>query len=210
MGKITKIGFSAFLSELAMSSMFLVGNNVFVRALGDDGVAAFSVVCYLFPLVFMITTAIVQSAQPIISFSHGNGEYRRKIKALYLSLFVAILFSGFISVFFIFFCQQIVSLFLVRSTNAYEIAVYGVPFFATGFIFFALNMVFIGYYQSIESAGPATFFTVLRGFVLMIACFIVLPILFEIKGIWLSVPLSELLIFLAILLFYNGTRKKTI
>ncbi len=49
------IGFSALLSELAVSSMFLIGNNIFIRTLGEDGVAAFSVVCYLFPLVYMGT-----------------------------------------------------------------------------------------------------------------------------------------------------------
>jgi Na+-driven multidrug efflux pump len=105
------------------------------------------------------------------------------------------------------FSSQVVSLFLVETTKAHEIAVYGMPYFAAGFNFFALNMVLIGYYQSIENSGSATFFTVLRGFVLMIACFIVLPILLGTKGIWTAVPLAELLAFLAILLFYVGTRK---
>lgn len=202
-----KIGFSALLSDLAMSSMFLTGNNVFIRTLGEDGVAAFSVVCYLFPLVFMVVSAIVQSAQPIISFNYGNGEYGRIFNTLHLSLVVACIFSVGVSISFMFFSPQIVSLFLVKTSKAHEIAVYGMPYFAAGFIFFALNMVLIGYYQSIKYPGTATVFTILRGFLLMVTCFLLLPILFGAKGIWTAVPLSELITFLAILLFYIGTRE---
>lgn len=204
------IGFSALLSELAMSTMFLMGNHIFIRRLGEDGVAAFSVVCYLFPLIYMAVTAITQSSQPIISFNLGNTDWMRISKTLRLSLLVAASISIFLGFSFMFFGSQVVSLFLKETTKAHEIAVYGMPYFAAGFIFFALNMVLIGYYQSIKRAKSATFFTILRGFVLMIACFLVLPILFEIKGIWIAVPSAELLAFLAILLFHIGTRKNYI
>ncbi len=204
------IGFSALLSELAMSTMFLMGNNIFIRALGEDGVAAFSVVCYLFPLIYMTVTAITQSAQPIISFNFGKKDRERICATLRLSLLVAACISIFLGISFLFFSAQIVSFFLAEATNAYQIAVYGMPYFAAGFVFFALNMVLIGYYQSIEYAKPATFFTILRGFVFMIACFMVLPILLNTKGIWIAVPSAELLAFFIILLFHIGTRENHI
>lgn len=200
----SKIGFSGLLSELAMASMFLMGNNVFIRTLGEDGVAAFSVICYLFPVIFMVASAIVQSAQPIISFNFGNREYKRISKVLCLSLLVSSVFSICASFFIIIFGRHVVSLFLPEIAKAHEIAVYGIHYFAAGFIFFALNMVLIGYSQSIDHASPATVFTVLRG-VFMAACFIVLPILFGVKGVWMAMPIAELLTFLMISLYmYHG------
>ena len=104
--------------------------------------------------------------------------------------------------FFIFtalFSRQIVALFIDESYAAYHIAVKGLPYFAFGFIFFALNMVGIGYYQSIERGRLATGLTVLRGIVLMAFCFLVLPRLAGVAGIWLAVPAAELAVTLLLL-----------
>lgn len=46
-------------------------------------------------------------------------------------------------------------MFIDRSYPAYDIAVAGLPLFASGFIFFAVNIVSIGYFQSVERARPA-------------------------------------------------------
>ncbi|MCC8143572.1 MAG: hypothetical protein LIO97_06540 [Tannerellaceae bacterium] len=39
--------------------------------LGEDAVAAFSVACYCFSIVFMINNAIAQLVRPIISYNYG-------------------------------------------------------------------------------------------------------------------------------------------
>ena len=62
--------------------MMLVGNYIFMRYLGEDGVAAYSVACYCFPIVFMVNNAIAQSTQPIISYNYGiqhGKEYGRRL-----------------------------------------------------------------------------------------------------------------------------------
>lgn len=62
-------------------------------------------------------------------------------------------------------------MFIDRSYPAYDIAVKGLPLYATGFVFFAVNIVSIGYFQSVERAKYATVITLLRGFILLTACF---------------------------------------
>ncbi len=66
-GYMVKLGFSVFISEITLLVMIIAGNYVFMDYLGADGVAAYSVICYLFPIIFMVFNATVQSAQPIIS-----------------------------------------------------------------------------------------------------------------------------------------------
>ena len=102
--------------------------------------------------------------------------------------------------------RNIVSLFIDRSFGAYDIAVAGLPYFAIGYVFFALNIVGIGYYQSIERAHRATIITLLRGIVFMLAGFILLPRLLGVPGIWLAVPLAELLTLLYIIGIYLKDR----
>ena len=68
--------------------------------------------------------------------------------------------------------------------------------------FFAVNIVSIGYFQSVERARPAMIVTVLRGFVFMVLCLLGLPLLLKVPGIWLAVPLAEILTFLVIMVIY--------
>ena len=84
--RICTLGFPSFLGELALSFMMLVGNIVFINYLGEDGVAAFSMACYFFPILFMIDSAIAQSAQPIISFNYGINNYKRIFSATRIAI----------------------------------------------------------------------------------------------------------------------------
>ncbi len=205
-GYMIKLGTSAFISEASIACMMFLGNYVFIHHLGEDGVAAFSIACYFFPIIFMVYNAIAQSAQPIISYNFGAGQPDRVRKALHLAIRTALICG--ISFFIItFLCRQnIVSLFIDRSCPAFDIAVNGIPYFGVGFIFFAANMIGIGYYQSIRRGQRATIITLLRGVVFMLIGFFVLPLVLGVPGIWLAVSLAELLTTLYIIGIYFKDR----
>lgn len=207
-GYMVKLGSSAFLTEAAIACMMLVGNYIFMRYLGEDGVAAYSVACYCFPIVFMVNNAIAQSIQPIISYNYGIQQWKRVRQAFKLALLCAVVCGGLACVGTILFCPKVSSLFLGNHGNAYEIAVSGIPYFSLGYVFFALNIVCIGYYQSIERFKPATLFTILRGIVIITLSFMYLPVVCGIKGIWLAVPLSELITFVIIVVYYLLKRRR--
>lgn len=200
-GYMVKLGSSAFISEASIACMMFLGNYVFIRYLGEDGVAAFSIACYFFPIIFMVYNAIAQSGQPILSYNFGIGNKKRIRQTLRLMSKTALACGVCFFVVTILFINPIVSLFIGPGNGAYQIAARGIPYFAVGFIFFAANMVGIGYYQSVERAYRATVITLLRGVVFMLIGFLLLPLLLGIKGIWLAVPLAELLTLLSILAF---------
>lgn len=194
------IGSSAFITEIAMSVMMLTGNYVFMTYYGDNGVAAFSIACYLFPLMFMMSNAVAQSAQPIISYNYGAGAPHRVRRAFRLSVKVATLCGAIATLSLMFGAHSIVSLFIDPACVAGRLAVAGLPIYALCAIFFAINIAFIGYYQSIESAGRATLFTLMRGIVVLVPMFLLLPAINPSWGVWAAIPASEALTLLAILL----------
>lgn len=205
-GYMMKIGFATFLTELAMSIMMLTGNYMFITMLGEEGVAAFAVACYLFPIVFSISNAVAQSAQPIISFNHGAQHPERVSRALRISLLTAVICGMSVSTYLWFGSRGIVRLFLTPRENAYALAVEGLPLFALCAIFFSVNIAFIGYYQSIEKAVASTAYTSLRGVLLLVPCFILLPRLIGVPGLWLAIPLAELLTCVVIICRYLRQR----
>lgn len=206
-GYMCKLGFSSFLCELAIASMMVCGNYVFMRQLGEDGVAAFSIACYFFPIIFMLYNSIAQSAQPIISYNYGANNMDRVRQALVVALKTVLICGTFLVAMTSLLSSQIVSMFIDSSAPAHAIASKGLPLFALGFIPFAVNMVSIGYFQSVERVKSATTVTILRGFIFMILSFAVLPVIFGNSGMWLAVPASELLTLLVVVTIYLKGRR---
>ena len=192
-GYIVRIGFATFLTELAMSVMMLTGNYMFISLLGEEGVAAFAIACYLFPIVFSISNAVAQSAQPIISFNYGAHRPDRVGRTLRVSLLTAVLCGISVTVCLWAGAPAIVRLFLSPQESACGLAVEGLPLFALCAVFFAVNIAFIGYYQSIEKAMVSSAYTLLRGIVFLVPCFILLPRAIGVAGLWLAIPAAELL-----------------
>jgi len=203
-----KIGSSALLTEGTLAMLMLVGNWVFMLHLGDDGVGAFGIACYYIPFVFMVGNAIAQSAQPIISYNFGMGEKRRVLATERTALVTSVVCGGVTTTLFSLCPHFMVSLFLDASTPAARLAISGFPWFSAGFVFFIINLCAIGYFQSVERLRPAVVFALLRGFVLLVPSFLLLPHVLGTPGIWLALSFSELATSLVLLLFFLWTRKR--
>lgn len=201
-----RIGFATFLTEIAMSVMMITGNYMFMARLGEQGVAAYSIACYLFPVVFSIANAVAQSAQPIISYNYGAGQDRRVSQALKVALLTALICGLVVTLGLGLGARYIVEAFLSPGERAFSLAVDGLPLFAVCSLFFAVNITFIGYYQSLEMAVRSTIYTLLRGIVFLIPAFILLPDLIGNTGLWMAIPVAEIMTTVIILIVHFAYR----
>lgn len=192
-GYMMRIGFATFIAELAIGVMMVTGNYVFLEHLGEAGVAAFSVGCYLFPLIFSISNSVAQSAQPIISYNYGLKAGRRVRQTLNIALAAACICGLLISAGMRFGAEPLAMIFLDSEEIAFGLAVKGLPLLGICALFFAINITFIGYYQSIEKAGRSIVFMLLRGIIFVVPLFIIMPRMIGEDGLWLAIPVSEIL-----------------
>lgn len=189
--RVMQLGVSAFLSEVTIALMLLTGNYVFKNHLGTNGVAAFSIIGYLFPIIFMVFNATIQSAQPIISYNYGLKSKKRVTDTFKLALGTALGFGLLFVLVTFLFGDQIVTLFIANTaSDAWVYASEGLPLFSVDYLFFAVNIAVIGFYMSIGSTKRATLFTILRG-VMPIICFLLLPRWWGVVGIWVAVGVGE-------------------
>ena len=89
-----------------------------------------------------------------------------------------------------------------------QIAVEGFPVYAAAFVAFVLNLTFIGYFQSIERIAPATAFAVLRGFVILVPSFLLLPCVLGIVGVWMALSVSEMLTLAVMAVYYLAVERR--
>lgn len=208
-GAMCRIGMATFIAELAIGIMMVTGNIMFLKWLGESGVAAYSIGCYLFPIMFSISNAVAQSSQPIISFNYGAGQLRRVREALMISIQTGIVCGIIISLVMWFGAPFLASIFLNSGELAYAEAVQGLPLMGICAVFFALNITFIGYYQSCEQATRSIIYMLLRGVVFVVPGFIFLPDLLGVNGLWLAIPVSEFLTLGVITTIYLMRRRHT-
>lgn len=198
-GYMCKLGFSTMFAQLAVALMIIIGNNIFVRLDGDSGVAAFSVVCYLMPIVFMVYDAIAMAAQPVQSFNYGISDFARVRKAFRVALVTGVGYGALVVLLTTVFASSVVYLFIEKSDPAYAMAVDGLRLFSIGFIPMAINIVAMSYFQSVERILPAALISTLRGIVLMATCLLLMSKYWGNEGAWLAIPASETLTLLVTL-----------
>lgn len=201
-----KVGSSTLLGELSLGVFVLVGNLVFMKYLGDAGVGAFGIACYYTPFFFMIGNAIAQSAQPIISYNYGVSRWKEIYETRRLLLGTSLATGIIVASLFLLFPDVLVAFFVDVSSDAGQIAIEGFPNFAAGIVFYILNVAIIGYYQSIERIRLSTLLVFLRGLIFLVPCFLLLPGILGVAGIWLAMPLAEVLATLILLLLLFAAR----
>jgi Na+-driven multidrug efflux pump len=173
--------------------MIIVGNNIFVRLDGDTGVAAFSVVCYLMPIVFMVYDAVAMAAQPVQSYNYGTGDFGRVKKAFRVAIATGVCYAIGVVLLTTIFAPSVVYVFIDPADPANALAVEGLRLFSIGFVPMAVNIVVMSYFQSVERVIPATVISLLRGIVFMLACLLLMSHIWGNEGAWLAIPTSEIL-----------------
>ena len=200
--KLYKPKFSGTALRLTMRNcgyQMKLGNFMFMSRLHEDGVAAFSVACYLFPMIFMFGNSIAQAAMPIISYNYGQDNTERVRQTKSVSVATAMILGNLMTVIGYVGAPDIAALFLEPSTDAFDVCSQGLPLFSLCCLFFTLNIVLIGQEQSLERYSRSTIYMLLRGFLLIVPCFILLPDFIGDAGLWLAVPTSEAITLIIIL-----------
>ncbi|GAA0429055.1 multidrug efflux MATE transporter FepA [Lentibacillus halophilus] len=198
---IGKLGFPNFLAE-AGTGVFVMGYNVALSYYaGTTGLAAFSVINYLHTFMFLAFIGIGTSIQPMISFYFGAKKYGSikhtvtMAEITGLALGVAFLGIGYFG------ADYLVSIFGVETEGVRNLAMKGIKLFFTGYLFMGINFVYMTYYQSIAYIGPSIGITLFRGFILLIAALLIMPVLFGTTGIWLALPVAEGLVAIFLIVF---------
>ncbi|MGL4293844.1 MAG: MATE family efflux transporter [Bacteroidales bacterium] len=195
-------GSSEGLSELAMGISILMFNHVLMRFAGADGVAAFSLIGYIFYMGTTVFLGISDGIVPILSYNYGRENYVRVKRVFRYAAIINLVLGVAIFIFIRFFAKTVVGLFLADNhTPVMDMAVDGAGIYVFAFLFNGFNILVSGYFTALANARFSLIISSLRGLVLIIIGLFFLPSMIGITGIWLTVPLAEIATcFIAILL----------
>ena len=205
-GESLKIGISAFGLSLAPSIVLLFTNLQCLKYGGDAAVACYAVISYIvFPVQSMLM-GIGDGTQPLMSFYSGA----KKMEELrFVKKIASIAVVGMGAVFFV-----IVILVSKYIPDVFGMQMDSQAYFGTGMAVSAVSFLFTGLAKFHISYLNATLqvkkaMQLIYGETIVVAPFLIflLPYVFKINGIWLSLPGTQLIMLLIFNVFFTKTGK---
>lgn len=188
---VITVGFPSFISEVAIALVTFGYNVLFMKAIGELGVASFAIVNYLHAIAALTFIGLGSALQPLVSFYYGAKLYKRMRASLRLAVISALVFGVASFLIGFFFAGPLTVLFNATEVTLYNMTVNGIQLFFINYLFLGINVVYATYYQSIGQVKLALIISVARSIVFVVLFLLVLPLLFGSTGIWLAVPLAE-------------------
>ena len=157
----------------------------------------------------MIVMGINQGMQPIAGYNYGARLYPRVTKVLKVTIFGATIVTttGFLVAMFV--PELAVALF-TSDQELIDLSVKGLRITTIFFPIVGFQMVTSNFFQSIGMASKAIFLSLTRQMLFLLPCLLILPNFWGAWGVWVSMPVSDLVasIVAAVMLFMQFKKFK--
>lgn len=193
--QIMRCGISNFITEFSAGIVILAFNAVILRLAGNTGVAAYGIAANIAIVCTAFFNGIGQGVQPIISTNYGALQMGRVWRAFLLAAACA----GVIGLLFygagMLFPTQIAGLFnQEKSPELTALAVRAFHLFFLAFALMGFNIITITTLSAMAQLKEAFALSILRGVAVILPVLFLLSYFFGLDGVWLTIPVTELLI----------------
>lgn len=188
---IVGIGISPFLMNVCACVVVIFMNNQFVRYGGDWAVGSYGIANAIGTMFLMFIMGLNQGMQPIAGYNYGSQQTDRLQRVLNLALVSAmcIMTVGWLIAMIIpHYCARIFTdneTLVNMSARAIRIDMFFFPF--VGF-----QMVITNFFQCIGKVKISIFLSLSRQLLFLLPLLYVLPMFYDIDGVWYSLPSSDL------------------
>lgn len=200
-------GSSEMVSNLAVAVTTFLFNKLMMRYVGEDGVAALTIVLYaqfLFTAVFLGYTSGIA---PLFSYNYGAQNEKRLKKLFKLSIIFVTICSIGAYAFSLLLAKPVVALFSEPNSTVYNLAIHGMGLFGISFLIMGFNIFASGLFTSFSNGLISAILSFLRTFVFIILAIMILPKFLDVNGIWLSIPVAEIVALFVSVIFMLKYKK---
>ena len=173
------LGFPSFMDQISISIVIFVFNFLMLRHGGNTAVAAYSIIA---------NVAIVINA----FFNYGQGN-KENIKFYFYLAIITVFISSIILYLIIFFLAAPISDIFNSENNLLlkELSVEGLRLYFISVFFTGLNIIITIFFTSTGKPLFSQILSLARGLVIIVPMAFIFARFMQIKGIWLSFPVTE-------------------
>ncbi len=192
--EISVTGFSTFFIDVAMGILTVLFNRQIMKYLGANALAIYGPIIQVSTFVQCCAYSVGQASQPIISTNFGAEKGERIRETLRLSIWTTVFFGVFWTALSMACPNVYIRIFMAPTPEILSMAPTIVRTYALSFLLLPFNIFSTYYFQAIMKPKAAFIVSVARGLVISGILIMVLPNLIGADFLWLSMPITELLV----------------
>ena len=201
-------GSSEFMSSVSMSLVSMLYNKQLLRYAGENGVAAYGVMMYVSMIFSAAFNGYTIGTAPVIGYHDGAGNHDELRGLLRKSLMIIGTFSVCMVVAAELFASPLARIFVGYDSVLMELTVSGFRIFALSFFFMGFAIFGSGFFTALNDGLTSALISFLRTLVFQLAAILILPAIWGIDGIWVSIIAAELMAVALTAVFLILKRKK--
>ena len=201
-------GSSELMSNISMSVVGMLYNIQLMRYADQAGVAAYGVLMYVNFAFIAIFIGYVVGVAPVISYHYGAGntdELKSLLKKSILILSissVAMLLAGELL------ALPLSQLFVGSNPALLQMTLRGFRIFSFSFLFAGFAIFGSSFFTALNDGLTSAIISFLRTLIFQTAAVMILPLIWELDGIWASIIVAELMAVVVTVIFLIAKRKK--
>jgi len=201
-------GSSEFMSNVAMSVVGMLYNIQLLKYAGENGVAAYGVMMYVSMIFSAAYVGYSIGSAPIISYHDGAQNHDELKSLLQKSLRMIGVFGIAMTVSAELLATPLAKVFVGYDTELMELTVSGFRIFALSFVFMGFAIFASGFFTALNDGVTSAVISFLRTFVFQCATVVLLPLVWGIDGVWISIVVAEVIAVIISTIFIVVKKKK--
>ena len=201
-------GISEFATNFVSGIVMLFFNAKMLHYAGENGVSASTITFYVFSFMSALYTGYMLGVLHMISYFYGSNEKNKLKKIKNVSLVFIILVSLISTISSRMFSEHLVNIFTDQSSKVFKLAYNGNKLFSISLLFVGINTFSSMLFTSLSNGKISAIISFCRTFVFLVLTIAILPLIFGLDGLWLSVPVSEILVLVISIYFIKKYKLK--
>lgn len=191
LGKTCFNGSSELMTNLSLSLVNMLFNLQLMKYAGENGVAAYGVIMYVNFIFVGVFIGYAFGSAPIIGYNYGAGNIK-ELQNVYRKSLVFNFVSGIsMSIIAILTSGLLAGIFVGYDVELFEMTKRGFAIFSLSFVVMGLNIYASSFFTALGNGLISAILSFLRTFLFQLVCVLVLPLIFDLDGIWLAIVVAE-------------------
>lgn len=201
-------GSSEFMGNIAMSVVSMLYNRQLLHYAGEDGVAAYGVMMYVSAIFSAAFVGYSIGTEPVVSFHFGAQNHAELRNLLHKNMTVIGCFSVFMVVAAQILAYPLAKIFVGYDAALMQMTISGFRIFALSFLFMGFAIYFSGFFTALNDGLTSALISFLRTLVFECSAVIILPKIWDINGIWMSIVVAETMAVILSFIFLAAKQKR--
>ncbi|MEA4853074.1 MAG: MATE family efflux transporter [Christensenella sp.] len=184
-------GSSEMVTNLSVAVTTFLFNIMMMRLLGENGVAAITIILYTQYLMNAVFLGYSGGVAPLFSYNYGAQGIAQLKKLLRYSLIFVGITSIAVFMISIFGAGYIVAIFAPPGSMVFDVADRGMLLFSFAFLVMGFNIFVSSLFTALNNGKISALLSFLRTFLFISAMILILPNFLGVDGIWLALPIAE-------------------